>query len=326
MRRREVLEGLGAAVGAWPFAAHAQPSGKIPIVGFFYPGPKAAASPRSKAFLAGLRSGGFSEPEKVTLALQIADGDASLLAPMAADLVARKVDLILAISSAAVVAARNATTIIPIVAIDLESDPVGSGLVRGLARPGGNVTGVFLDFPDFGKKWLEMLKEAIPQVSAVAVLWDPGTAPIQLNAIRAAAAPLNLRLEVFEVRSRSDLEAAFPAAARRRVDGILMLSSVLIGANTNLLAELALTQKLPAVTLFTDFARNGGLMAYGPNLLAHYRQTGVMAAKILSGANPAELPIEAPTRFEFVLNLKTASLLGLPVPPSILLRADEVIE
>ena len=326
MRRREFLGGLGAAVGAWPFAAHAQPSGKIPIVGFFYPGPKAAASPRSKAFLAGLRSGGFSEPEKVTLALQVADGDASLLAPMAADLVARKVDLILAVSSAAVVAARNATTTIPIVAIDLESDPVGSGLVSGLARPGGNVTGVFLDFPDFGKKWLEMLKEAIPQVSAVAVLWDPGTAPIQLNAIRAAAASLNLRLEVFEVRSRSDLEAAFPAAAQRRVDGILMLSSVLIGANTNLLAELALTQKLPAVTLFTDFARNGGLMAYGPNLLAHYRQTGVMAAKILSGAHPAELPIEAPTRFEFVLNLKTASLLGLLVPPSILLRADEVIE
>ena len=128
------------------------------------------------------------------------------------------------------------------------------------------------------------------------------------------------------MRARSDLEAAFPSAAQRAVDGVLMLSSPLIGANTNLLAELALTQKLPAVTLFTDFARNGGLMAYGPNLLAQYRQTGVMAAKILSGVRPAELPIETPTRFEFVLNLKTADLLGLRVPPSILLRADEVIE
>jgi putative ABC transport system substrate-binding protein len=151
MRRREFLWGVGSSVGALPFAAYAQPSGKIPVVGFFYPGPKAAASSRSKAFLAGLRSGGFSEPERVTLALQIADGDASLLAPMAADLVARQVDLILAISSAAVAAARDATKTIPIVAIDLESDPVGSGFVTNLARPGGNITGVFLDFPDLAK-------------------------------------------------------------------------------------------------------------------------------------------------------------------------------
>jgi putative ABC transport system substrate-binding protein len=129
-----------------------------------------------------------------------------------------------------------------------------------------------------------------------------------------------------EVRSRGDLEAAFPSATRRGVDGVLMLSSALIGANTTLLAELALTQKLPTVTLFSDFARNGGLMAYGPNLLAQYRQAGVMAAKILSGARPAELPIEAPTRFEFVLNLRTADQLGIVMPTSILLRADEVIE
>ena len=150
MRRREFLW-VGPLVSVLPFAAYAQPSGKIPIVGFLYPGPKAAASPRSKAFLAGLRSGGFSEPERVTLVLQIADGDASLLAPMAADLVARQVDLILAISSASVLAARDATKTIPIVAIDLESDPVGSGFVTNLARPGGNITGVFLDFPDLAK-------------------------------------------------------------------------------------------------------------------------------------------------------------------------------
>src|SRR6185503_2282354 len=178
-----------------------------------------------------LRSGGFSEPEKVTLALQITDGDASLLAPMAADLVARQVDVILAISSAAVRAARGATRTIPIVAIDLESEPVAGGLASSLARPGGNVTGVFMDFPDFAKKWLEMLREAIPQVTRIAVLWDPSTAPTQLNAITAAAAPLNLRIELLEVRSRADLEAAFPSATRRAVGGVLMLSSPLIGAN-----------------------------------------------------------------------------------------------
>jgi ABC-type uncharacterized transport system substrate-binding protein len=326
MRRREFLSSVSGVVAAWPLAAYAQQTGKIPVVAFFYPGPKAAAPSRIKAFLAGLRTGGFSEPEKVTLAPHITDGDASLLGPMAADLVTRNVNLILAIGSNAALAARRATSGIPIVAIDLESDPIESGMVNSIVRPGGNITGVFLDFPDFGKKWLEMLTETLPGVSAIAVLWDPGTAPTQLNAIKVAAAPLNVRLELFEVRSRSDLEAAFPAAAQRAVGGVLMLSSPLIGANTNLLAELALTQKLPAVTLFADFARNGGLMAYGPNLLAQYRQVGVMAAKILSGANPADLPIETPTRFEFVLNLKTAGVLGLTVPTSILLRADEVIE
>jgi len=245
---------------------------------------------------------------------------------MAADLVARKVDLIFAVSSVALHAARDATTTISILSIDLETDPVGGGFVKSNAQPGGNITGVFLDFPDFGKKWLEVLKETIPQVSTIAVLWDPRTPKTQLTAIQAAAGILNLKLEVLEVWSRADLAAAFPSASRRAAGAVLMLPSPLIGANTNLLAELALTQKLPAITLFSDFARNGGLMAYGPNLLAQYRLAGVMAAKILRGAKPAVLPIESPTRFEFVLNLKTAGQLGLTVPPLVLLRADEVIE
>jgi putative tryptophan/tyrosine transport system substrate-binding protein len=325
MKRRDFVAALASVVSGLPFAAFAQQIGR-PVVGFFYPGPKLAAPSRIKAFLAGLRSGGFSEPQKVTLDAKITDGDASRMGPMANDLAVQKVDLILAVSSVAVLAAKKATNTIPIVAIDLESDPVSNGLINSSARPGGNITGVFLDFPDFGKKWLEMLREAIPRLSSIAVLWDPGTAPTQLNAVKAAASSLNLRLELFEVRSRGDLQAAFPSATQRAVDGVVVLSSPLIGANTNLLAELALTQKLPAVTLFTDFARQGGLMAYGPNLLAHYRQAGVMAARILGGAKPAELPIEAPTRFEFVLNLKTADALGLVMPPSILLRADEVIE
>jgi putative ABC transport system substrate-binding protein len=326
MKRREFITLIGCAAATWPLAARAQQTEKIPVVGFFYPGPKVAAPTRITAFLAGLRSGGFSEPANVTLIPQITNGDPALLSPMAADLVARKVDLIFAVSSVALQAARDATTTIPIVSIDLETDPIGSGLVKSIAQPGGNITGVFLDFPDFAKKWLEVLKETIPQVSTIAVLWDPTTTKTQLTAIQAAAGILNLKLEVLEVRSRADLEAAFPSASRRAAGAVLMLSSPLIGANTNLLAELALTQKLPAITLFSDFARNGGLMAYGPNLLAQYRLAGVMAAKILHGTKPAVLPIESPTRFEFILNLKTAGQFGLTVPPLVLLRADEVIE
>ena len=326
MRRREFITLICCAAATWPLAARAQQTDKIPVVGFFYPGPKVAAPPRMTAFLAGLRSGGFSEPANVTLIPQITNGDPALLSPMAADLVARKVDLIFAVSSAALQVARVATTTIPIVSIDLETDPVSSGFVKSNAQPGGNITGVFLDFPDFGKKWLEVLKETIPQVSTIAVLWDPTTSRTQLTAIQAAAGILNLKLEVLEVRSRADLEAAFPSASRRAAGAVLMLSSPLIGGNTNLLAELAVTQKLPAITLFSDFARSGGLMAYGPNLLAQYRLAGVMAAKILHGTKPAVLPIESPTRFEFVLNLKTAAQLGLTVPPIVLLRADEVIE
>ena len=223
-------------------------------------------------------------------------------------------------------AARAATATIPIEAGDLESDPVASGFIVSNAHPGGNITGTFLDFPEFSKKWLESLKEVVPQVTSVAVFWDPATGPTQLRAVEAAAPTLDVKPIVLEVEKRADFEPAFQSAKQQDAGALVILSSPLIGANTKLLAELALTHRFPAVTLFTEFAREGGLMAYGPNLLNFIRQQGVMAAKILHGARPAELPIERPTRFEFVLNLKTAAALDIVVPPSILLRADDVIE
>lgn len=323
MIRRKFIALLGAA--AWPLAAHGQPP-KILQVGFLYPGPQAAGALRIGAFVSGLQAGGLRVPEQVAMVPAIAEGKISVLGPMAADLVARNVDLIVAVSPLSVRAAQAATKTIPIIAGDLESDPVGSGFVASIARPGGNITGTFLDFPDFSKKWLEVLKEAVPQISSVAVFWDPGTGRAQLQAVEAAARTLKLKLAVSEVRGRDAIEPAFQSAAGQGVGGLLMLSSPFIGANTKLLAELALAHRLPAITLFTDFARDGGLMAYGPNLLGFFRQQGVMAAKLLQGARAAELPVEAPAKFEFVLNLKTANLLGLTVPASILLRADEVIE
>jgi len=316
MRRREFIA-LLCAVMASPSSAQGQQTAKVRTVGFLYPGTAAAAPPRIAAFLAGLRTRGLREPD-VEIVSRVTGGDATLLVPMANDLAKRKVDLILAISPAAIRAARSATETIPIVAGDLESDPVDAGLIASVARPGGNITGTFLDFPEFGKKWLEALKEALPQVKSVGVVWDPATG--------AAAQNLKLKLETWEVRSPADLEKSVLSAKQRNVDALLFLSSPFIGANTKLLADLTLAQRLPAITLFTDFARDGGLMAYGPNLMAIFNQLGVQAAKLLQGERAAELPIETPTKFEFVLNLRTAKTLGVNIPQSVLLRADEVIE
>jgi putative ABC transport system substrate-binding protein len=324
MRRREFIA-LLCAVMASPSSAHGQQTAKVRTVGFLYPGTAAAAPPRIAAFLAGLRTRGLREPD-VEIVSRVTGGDATLPVPMANDLAKRKVDLILAISPAAIRAARSATETIPIVAGDLESDPVDAGLIASVARPGGNITGTFLDFPEFGKKWLEALKEALPQVKSVGVVWDPATGAMQLRAVETAAQNLKLKLETWEVRSPADLEKSVLSAKQRNVDALLFLSSPFIGANTKLLADLTLAQRLPAITLFTDFARDGGLMAYGPNLMAIFNQLGVQAAKLLQGERAAELPIETPTKFEFVLNLRTAKTLGVNIPQSVLLRADEVIE
>ena len=223
-------------------------------------------------------------------------------------------------------AAHRATRTIPIVALDLETDPVANGLAVALARPGGNVTGVFLDFPDFTTKWIELLVECNPKLSRIAVLWDPTTGSVQMESVKKAAELLKLQLDISEVRGASNFDEAFSGASQRSAGAMVLLSSPVIAPNVQMLAELAIRHRLPAITLFPDFARVGGLLAYGPNLLGIYRRTGVLAAKVLAGAKPAELPIERPTKFELVLNMRTATALNLSVPASLLLRADEVIE
>jgi putative tryptophan/tyrosine transport system substrate-binding protein len=325
MRRREFISLLGGGAVLLPLPLSAQQPASGFQVGYLYPGTQAAVVSRVAAFRSGLQAGGV-RADQVSVIVRVADGDLRLLASLAADLVGRKVDLIHATGPVAVRAARAATATVPIVAGDLESDPIGSGFIVSNRRPGGNITGMFLDFPEFSKKWLESLKEAVPQATSVAVFWDSATGSTQLRAVEAAAPTLGLKLIVLDVQKRADFEAAFQSAKQQGAGALVILSSPLIGGNTKSLADLALTHRLPAVTLFPDFARDGGLMAYGPNLLTFIRQQGVMAAKILQGANPAEMPIETPTRFEFVLNLKTAAVLDIVVPPSILLRADDVIE
>src|SRR5262249_12911742 len=268
--RRKFLATLGGAVVAWRAAARAQQSGRRPKLGIVYLGPVAMASPRVDALLSGLRAAGYGGPEQIEIVLRTADNDPTRITPLVAEVVQRDVDVILAQSSVMVQAFRQATRTIPIVALDLETDPVDSGLVDSVTRPGGNITGLFFDFPDFTKKWLELLREAIPQLSRVAVLWDPATARTPRQAVEQAANSLSIELDVIEVRTRADFEEAFVTAARRSAGAVLMLTSPLIGANAQPLAELAIHHRLPAVTLFPDFDRAGGLLAYGVNLLDMY--------------------------------------------------------
>jgi putative ABC transport system substrate-binding protein len=203
---------------------------------------------------------------------------------------------------------------------------VGSGFVASLARPGGNVTGVFLDFPEFSAKCLQLLIEAVPTLASVGVLWDPTTGALQLKWVQAAAQQFGVSVQVFEARRVADIAEAFYALDRSRIQGVLILSSPLFGGNPQMVADLAIRRTVPTISLFPDIAREGGLLAYGPDIEALYRQAAGMARKVLHGAKVAELPAERPTRFQLVANLRTAKLFGMTLPPSILLRADEVIE
>jgi putative tryptophan/tyrosine transport system substrate-binding protein len=322
--RREFIAVLGG-VGAWPLSVRAQQP-KIPKVGFLYPGPSTAAAARIDAFLGGLRAAGYRVPEQVEFIPRFADGDPTQLAPMAIELIDRNADVIAAVSTGAANAVRAATATTPIVALDLETDPVATGMIASLAHPGANITGFFFDFPEFRTKLLEFLKEALPSLSKIAVLWDPNSGPAQLKSVEAAAEAMKLKLQKLEVRNAAEMNQAFDAAKRADVDAVLILSSPFIGANAKLAADLTLRHGLPAVTLFSEFARNGGLMSYGPNILDIYRRVGGIAAKVLQGSKTADLPVELPTNFELIVNLKTAQAMGITIPTSILLRADEVIE
>jgi putative ABC transport system substrate-binding protein len=245
---------------------------------------------------------------------------------MAAELVSLGVEAICAVSPPPLEAARAATQSIPIIAMDLESDPVARGWTKTLARPGGNVTGIFLDFPDFSAKCLEFLREALPGMGKAAVLWHPATGDLQKKAVEAAAATLGLQLEVFSVSGVSDFEPAFRAIAASGAQGTVMLSSPLFGGNPQVLADLALANRVAAINLFPEFAERGGLIGYGPDLQALFAQAGGLTRKVLDGVSPAELPVERPARFKLVANVKTARALNVALPTSILLRADEVIE
>jgi ABC-type uncharacterized transport system substrate-binding protein len=325
MRRRAFLLTLGGAA-AWPLPLSAQQAGRNRKIGVLHPGQAANVSARVVAIREGLGEPDNPREPGIDMLVRLADGDLSRLPGLAADLAAARVDAIIAAGPPAVQGARNATDTIPIVAIDLESDPVASGFVASLARPGGNVTGVFLDLPDFSAKCLQLLTEAVPGLRRIGVLWDPTTGRLQLDAVVDAARQLGVGVDVFETRRLADVADAFYSLDRSVAQGALILSSPLFGGNPQMIADLALRRRVPAISLFPDVAKEGGLLAYGPDIQGFYRQAGAIARKVLLGAKPAEIPAERPTRFQLVANLRTANLFGITLPSSILARADEVIE
>ena len=325
MRRRKFITLLGSAAAAWPLAARAQQTTKSRKVGLLHSGESTVVNMRVAAIREGLNGPELQRDLSLEIVVRLADGDVSRLPALAMDLVNNRVDAIVAAAPPAVQAAAGATTSIPVIAIDLESDPVASGFVRSLARPGGNVTGVFLDFPDFSAKCLQLLIESVPTLSGVGVLWDPTTG-LQLKAVQEAAQGFGISAQVFEARRAADIAEAFYALDRSRMQGVLLLSSPLVAGNPQLIADLAIRRNLPTISLFPEIARAGGLLGYGPDIQDLFRQVGAMARKVLQGAKVAELPAERPTRFQLVANLKTAKLIGITLPSSILLRADEVIE
>ncbi len=267
---------------------------------------------------------GWIEGKNVSFEYRNTHGDPSRYAEAAAELVGLKVDVILAVSAAAVRAAYAATRTIPIVASDFTTDPVAEGYVESYSRPGGNVTGVFLDAPEFAGKWIELLKAMVPGLSRVCVLWDPSPGPTHLQAVRSVAELLGLKLEVLEVRKPDDMDRAF-SALRGRPQALIILPSPMLYVQSARLAKLALKYRLPATSMARAFADTGGVVAYGPEMTSTFERNAVFVAKILAGAKPGDLPVERPSKFELVVNLKTAKALGLTIPHSVLLQADEVI-
>ena len=322
MKRREFITLAGGAA-AWPLAARAQqPARKLPRVGSI----QNFQNENFEAFIQGLREVGYVGGQNILLETRFYGGALDRIDEFARDVVALKCSVILATGPYAIRAVMNATSTIPIVGIDLESDPVANGWVKSLARPGGNFTGFFLDIPELGGKQIELLKEAVPTITRLAVLWDATIGTVQFRATETAARPSGVTLESFPIRSVEDIENGIERAAREQLHGLVMLTSPLIFNQRSQIADLALKSTLPAISVFTSFPKVGGLIAYGPNLASMFKRAATYIDRILSGANPGELPIERPSKFELVINLKTAKALGLDVPWFLQQRADEVIE
>jgi len=326
MRRRQFITGLGGTAITWPLPALAQRRARISRIGFLHPGLVEAANLRIAAVREGLRDQSNRDDLDVEIVRAVAEETPTRLAVLAQELATNGVDVIIAASPSAVRAAKDATGNIPIVAVDLESDPVASGWIASLAHPGGNVTGLFLDFPDFSAKCLQLLTEAIPGVSGVGVLWDPSTGPRQLRAVEKAATGLSISLQVVEVHAVAHLADAMASVSHNAARAVLLLSSPVFGGSQQLVADLALKNQLPSLMLFTEFAKVGGLLAYGPNLQDLFRQAAAVTRKLLLGARAADLPVERPARFQLAINLRTAKALGLTIPHTLLARADEIIE
>jgi putative ABC transport system substrate-binding protein len=330
-RRHFLLTSLTIVLSA-PLGAEAQQAGKVAKVGHLSPGSAGPGMPRLPVIAAlyqALGDLGWVEGQNLTVEHLGAAGKAERLPDLAQELVRRKVDVIVVGSCGGPLdAARQATTKIPIVVTTCNDDMVATGIVASLARPGGNITGLSKLTPELSAKRLALLKETLPTVSRVGVLWDPEYSDFAADwrALREAALPLGIMLHPIEVRRATDFEAALARLRHEGVEALITFSDLIVYLHTAELAEKIRRSRLPAIYAFREVVDAGGLMSYGPNIEHMYRRSAVYVDKILKGAKPAELPIEQPTKFELVINLKTAKALGLTIPPSLLVRADQVIE
>jgi len=322
-RRRTFITLLGGAAAAWPLVARAQQARKVPVVGFLNPGFRSGVW---TALIEGLSDIGYVDGQTIKIEPRWAMGRPETLPGLAQELVRLKVDVLIAVARPSIEAVRGATADLPIIAVDLESDPVESGFVASLARPGGNLTGLFLDLPTLCGKWLQLIGEAVPGIATIAVLWDSKTGSHQLNAMKAAARMMSVDLITAEFHDSVGLDAALNASLKERPQALIQLGSPLINQLANRIADTLASYRVPSISPFRSFPQNGGLLSYGPNLADMYRQVAPYVSRILEGAKPSDLPIERPIKFEFVINLKTAKALGLTVPDKLLATADEVIE
>jgi putative tryptophan/tyrosine transport system substrate-binding protein len=319
---------LAVSLLAAPLAADAQQAGRVPRIGFLGVTSPSDRPPLLDAFRQRLRELGWVEGQNIVIDYRYAEGRVDRLPDLAAELVRLKVDLIVSLGTQGVTAAKNATETIPIVMIAVR-DPVGTGLIASLARPGGNVTGVSgYAGLEIVAKQLELLKETVPKIRRVAILSNPTNAYHQLaiREVNVAARSLGVQLQLLEARGPNEFDGAFAAMAKERVGALLVLSDAMLSSHRTRLADLAARSRLPAAYGVRESVEAGGLMSYGPSFLDLYRRSATYVDKILKGANPADLPVEQPTKFELVINLKTAKALGLTIPPSLLQRADQVIE
>jgi putative ABC transport system substrate-binding protein len=323
MERRRFMGALVGGLLAAPLAAEAQQAGKVYRIGFL----RVDQPPKSwvEAFQQGLRERGYVDGQNVVVEFRFTGGSVEQLPKLAEELVRLKVDVILASAVLPALAAKKATTSLPIVFVGVV-DPIELGLIPSLGRPGGNITGLATTSADLAGKRLEMLRELVPRLRRVAVLWDRTnpTNPMQLKGAEVAARTLGLQVEPAPVSGLNDFDSAFKAV--RRADGLLQLDSPLFTTHRARLAALAVTSRLPAIYTFREYVEVGGLVSFGAHFPDFYRRAATYVDKILKGAKPADLPVEQPTKFELAINLKTAKALGLTIPPSVLGRADEVIQ
>jgi len=325
MRRREFITLLGGAA-AWPLAARAQQPGKLPTIGFLGLSTRSANTEWTAAFVQRLRDLDRIEGRTIKIEYRWGEGREERFAEIAAEFVRLKVDIIVTAGTLAVVAAKQATTVIPIV-FAAAGDPVETGLVVSLARPGGNVTGLSSQTADLAAKRLEILREVVPGLRRLAILTNVGNrlAVLEMREVQAAASTLRLEVVTLEIQRGEDIPPVFEAL-KGRADALYVCLDALLLTNRIRINTLALTARLPMMTAGRDSVEVGGLVSYGPNFPELWRRAGDYVDKVLRGAKPADIPVEQPTKFDLAINLTTAKALGLEVPPTLLARADEVIE